>query len=137
GKYGYNLLDNYADVFDLDNELNAEIVFAVQQSRAVVDQGTAMAHIWGPLRSPFGGTGQHHGGCTQEFYESYGPTDVRRDVTWVERYQGSGGNQVFVFGQRLPNGGLGPYGETRNGMAQAKYQDPEQECCDGETDIII
>src|SRR5690606_33983181 len=68
GRYGYNLLDNYADVFDLDNELNAEIVFAVQQSRVVVDQGTAMAHIWGPLRSPFGGTGQHHGGCTQEFY---------------------------------------------------------------------
>ncbi|WP_168196313.1 RagB/SusD family nutrient uptake outer membrane protein [Echinicola soli] len=136
GEYGFGLLENYADIFDLENELNAEIVFAVQQSR-IEGQGTAMAHMWGPLRSPFGGTGQYHGGCTQEFYESYDDTDERRDVTWLERYQLRGANQVVVFGERLPNGALGPYGETRNGMSPAKYQDPEQECCDGETDIII
>ncbi|MBC9795740.1 RagB/SusD family nutrient uptake outer membrane protein [Sinomicrobium weinanense] len=132
GAYGYDLLDNYADIFKLDNELNAEIVFAVQQSRAVGGQGTGMAHIWGPLRSPFGGTGQYHGGCTQEFYQSYDSTDVRRDVTWLERYTARGTNQVFVFGS-----GNGPYGDPRNGMAQAKYQDPEMNFVDGETDIII
>ncbi|RAV27812.1 RagB/SusD family nutrient uptake outer membrane protein [Sinomicrobium soli] len=137
GKYGYDLLNNYADIFDLDNELNAEIVFAVQQSRVVGGQGTGMAHIWGPLRSPFGGTGQYHGGCTQEFYQSYDATDVRRDVTWLERYTAKGTNQVFVFGKPLPNGNLGPYGDPRNGMAQAKYQDPAMNNVDGETDIII
>ena len=37
--YGFRLLDNYADLWDIDNERNAEVVFAIQNSKTQVDEG--------------------------------------------------------------------------------------------------
>ncbi|WP_420459542.1 RagB/SusD family nutrient uptake outer membrane protein [Neolewinella sp.] len=37
--YGFRLLDNYADLWDISNERNAEVVFAIQNSKTQVDEG--------------------------------------------------------------------------------------------------
>ncbi|WP_116106624.1 RagB/SusD family nutrient uptake outer membrane protein [Lewinella sp. IMCC34191] len=37
--YNFRLLDDYADLWDISNEQNAEVVFAVQNSKGQVDEG--------------------------------------------------------------------------------------------------
>lgn len=45
--YDFNLLDNYKDVFDMDNQKNKEIIWAVQYTQdLLLDGGGNSAHLW-------------------------------------------------------------------------------------------
>ena len=130
--YGYDLLADYSQIFSLTNELNKEIIFAVQESRAIPNQGSTMAFVMTPVNSNFSGPkGQYHLGCSKTFYNSYEPADVRRDVSWIYSYTHSGTGALVTYGVD------DPYKDTTLGIAPGKYKDPDMNCCDGANDIII
>lgn len=137
--YGYELLDSYEDAIRIDN--NAERIWAVQQTQAVTDQGTALSFVWGGPDWPWGNGGQYHGGFTEEFYNSYEDTDVRRDVTMAYTYVGRSGD-TKVYGEpdldTNGDGKTGNYDQNKtNGIAPNKYHDADQGCCDGDPDMVI
>lgn len=137
--YGYELLSNYEDAIRIDN--NAERIWAIQQTQAVTDQGTALSFVWGGPDWPWGNGGQYHGGFTRAFYESYEETDVRRDVTCAFTYVGNSGDTKVYGGPDLDTNGDGKTGNydqnETNGIAPNKYHDADQGCCDGDPDIVI
>lgn len=137
--YGYELLDSYEDAIRIDN--NTERVWAVQQTQAVTDQGTALSFVWGGPGWPWGNGGQYHGGFTRAFYESFEETDIRRDVTCAFTYVANNGD-TKVYGQQdldtNGDGNTGNYDQNEtNGIAPNKYHDADQGCCDGDPDIVI
>ena len=137
--YGYELLDDYEAIFR--NDLNNEVIFAVQQSQAVEGQGTALSFVWGGPNWPWGSGGQYHGGFTREFYESYEETDVRRDVTCAYTYVGLNGD-TMIYGtdgeDTNGDGDFTPYDKDEvDGIAPNKYHDADQTCCNGDPDIMI
>jgi starch-binding outer membrane protein, SusD/RagB family len=131
-QYGYGLETDYAKVFDLTNELNQEMIFVVQQTQAVPDQGTAMAFVMTPVESPFSGPkGQYHLGCSKTFYDSYEANDVRRDVSWIYSYNSSVDGRLITYGVNYPAG------DANTGIAPGKFKDPNMNCCDGDNDMPI
>ena len=147
GTYGYSLTSDYESIFR--TKLTSEVIFAIQQSRTVTDQGHTTPFVWGgpnwpAERGPFGG--QYHGGYTKAFYDSFGATDVRRDVTMAYTYVGADGD-TMIYGQPSldTNGdgktsgwwGIGYDVDKVNGIAPNKYWDAKQQCCDGDPDIMI
>jgi len=48
---GYHLLSNYADVFSINNEMNAEILFAVRYKSGHVGLGSPFANLFAPSSS--------------------------------------------------------------------------------------
>lgn len=130
-QFGYALMPDYEDAIRVKN--NAERIFAVQQTRSVEDHGTAMAFVWGGQFWPYGqagGGGQYHGGFTQSFYDLFEDEDVRRDVTMAYTYSDvRNPSNILTYGVPPLN--------LRFGIAPNKYQDSQQNCCNGDPDIII
>jgi len=123
---GYSLLDSYEDAIRIEN--NDERIFAIQQTQAVEDQGTAFSHVWGG-RFRFNGTGQFHGGYSQTFYDAFESFDLRRDVTMAYSYPDARNGNMLTFG-------TAPY-NARFGIAQNKYVDFDQTAVDGDPDMIL
>lgn len=138
-KWGYELLSSYEDAIRI--EQNNEVIFAIQQSQAVADQGTALSFVWGGPSWPYGNGGQYHGGFSREFYESYEEDDVRRDVTMAFTYVGNNGDTLIYGTDGLDTNGDGKFTSYDlnevNGIAPNKYQDADQGCCDGDPDILL
>jgi len=66
--YGYTLLPNVADVFNVANKLNAEIIFAVHYDKTIVGQGHAQFYYFNkPIIDP-------------NLLNAYSSTDTRRDL---------------------------------------------------------
>lgn len=63
--YGYKLLPNIADVFDVNNKMNAEVIFAVRFNKAAINQGHG-------LNSYF-----NQPGLDPKLVSAYGTTDTR------------------------------------------------------------
>tara|TARA_B100000768_G_C11271739_1_gene373774 strand:- start:13 stop:1524 length:1512 start_codon:yes stop_codon:yes gene_type:complete len=125
---GYQLLSSYEDAIRVEN--NSERIFSIQQTQSIEDQGTAMAFVWGGRFRYSGTSGQFHGGFSQDFYDSFEASDVRRDVTMAYSYTDArNGTSTLTYGTN-------PY-QPRFGIAQNKYVDYDQSCCDGDPDIIV
>ncbi|MDG1729326.1 MAG: RagB/SusD family nutrient uptake outer membrane protein [Algibacter sp.] len=124
---GFVLLNSYEDAIRTDN--NAERIFAVQQTQSFEDQGTAFSHVWGGRFRFSAGVGQFHGGLSQDFYDSFEPNDLRRDVTMAYTYTDYRNGNTLTYGTN-------PY-QPRFGIAQNKYVDFDQTCCDGDPDMIV
>ncbi len=92
---GYSLVPNYADIFGESNENNVESIFEVQyvsgqgSSFSVNGEGSGIGEgsVYSNLFGPFGGgalvvNGSSNGSNrpTQDLWDSYDPTDLRRDV---------------------------------------------------------
>ncbi len=92
---GYSLLPNYADLFGSGNENNAESIFEVQytsgqgSSFSVNGEGSGQGEgsVFANQFAPFGGgalvvNGSANGSNrpTADLWNSYNPTDLRRDV---------------------------------------------------------
>ena len=138
GNYGYELLPSYADAIYLDN--NTERVWAIQQTQAVANQGTAGTFVWAGIGSINGGVprGQAHGGWTQEFYDLYETSDTRRDVTMQYSYiHATEGVETRFSGQQVGEDNFSDDPANQYwGIPNNKYKDPDQGCCDGDPDII-
>ena len=92
---GYSLVPNYEDIFGESNENNVESIFEVQyvsgqgSSFSVNGEGSGIGEgsVYSNLFGPFGGgalvvNGSSNGSNrpTQDLWDSYDPTDLRRDV---------------------------------------------------------
>ncbi len=141
--YGYRLLPNFVDVFpinslertelDVSKELNEEIIFAEQHTRAVPGHPTRFFIWYLPNQSMFvdmSNGGINQGGYLEEFYYNlHDETDERRDVTMVYSYRDRRNPNNFITWMQPTNPGYGnanynvPARSTW-GLSQGKYIDP-------------
>jgi hypothetical protein len=66
--YGYSLLPSIADVFNVNNKMNAEVVFAVRYNKTATGQGHALPSYF------------NQPGLDPKLIGSYEPADTRRDL---------------------------------------------------------
>lgn len=66
--YGYSLLPNVASVFDVNNKMNAEIIFAVRFNKTIAGQGHGLAAYF------------NQPGLDPKLIAAYEPADARRDL---------------------------------------------------------
>jgi hypothetical protein len=81
GPYGYDLFENYADVFNVATKNGKEHIFSVQCKSNVNGQGNRLASSATPVGIPgvaAAGTDEPHASV----YALYKPEDKRRDVTF-------------------------------------------------------
>ncbi|WP_062062603.1 RagB/SusD family nutrient uptake outer membrane protein [Aquimarina longa] len=81
---GYSLLPNYADIFDIENENNAESIFEVQFKRGVnnAEEGSPYATLFRVSGTVPEARGNNH--PTQDLYNAFEAGDVRRDASIAE-----------------------------------------------------
>lgn len=118
----YSLVPNYADVFNINNEFNSEIIFARPNITDVAGSGTVLTFFAGAPLTPFAWAGgQYQIGFSEEFYDSYTEGDARRDVTLLYSYTDiTGFTRVF---NSPDNPADGPSTET-GGVPFGKLKDP-------------
>ncbi len=63
--YGYSLLPSIASVFDVNNKMNAEVIFAIQYNKSVPGEGHALPSYF------------NQPGLDPNLISAYGPTDTR------------------------------------------------------------
>ncbi|MCE6987555.1 RagB/SusD family nutrient uptake outer membrane protein [Dyadobacter sp. CY323] len=81
GGYGYDLFENFADVFNVATKNGKEHIFSVQCKSNVNGQGNRLASSATPVGIPgvaAAGTDEPHA----DVYKLYAATDKRRDVTF-------------------------------------------------------
>lgn len=66
--YGYQLLPNIASVFDVNNKMNAEVIFAVRFNKTIANQGHGLPQYF------------NQPGLDPKLISAYGPTDARADL---------------------------------------------------------
>jgi starch-binding outer membrane protein, SusD/RagB family len=66
--YGYQLLPNIASVFDVNNKMNAEIIFAVRYNKSVIGQGHGLPTYF------------NQPGLDPKLISAYQPGDTRADL---------------------------------------------------------
>lgn len=84
-KVSGTLLPNYADNFGIENENSNESLFEVQFQKGGLGEGSPYANLFAPFNATelTGGIGTTGGSNipTQDLYNSYETTDLRREVT--------------------------------------------------------
>lgn len=83
---GYQILPNYADVFDAENENNAESIFEVQFKGGANGEGSLFLRLHTPLGNTtllggIGGAGVGDNLPTQDLYDAFSNNDLRKPVT--------------------------------------------------------
>lgn len=83
---GYQLLPNYADVFDVDNENNSESIFEIQFKAGLNGEGSLFLRLHAPLGNTtllggVGGAGVGDNLPTQDLYDAFANGDSRKPVT--------------------------------------------------------
>ncbi|MHC1705661.1 MAG: RagB/SusD family nutrient uptake outer membrane protein [Tenuifilaceae bacterium] len=81
---GHTLLANYADVFSITNEMNAEIIFAVRYKAGGLGMGSPFANLFAATNSGssiISGDGSGLNYPTNEFNATFLTTDLRKTVT--------------------------------------------------------
>lgn len=92
-EYGYKLMDNYKDIFTLENEGNAETIWACVCSRSV-NQQMWLAHVLSSEYPTHNPNIQKWGGyrVLWSFYDTFEPIDKRLEVL-VGDFVGEGGTR--------------------------------------------
>lgn len=95
---GHRLLPSYSDVFDINNELNDEIIFAVTYLKGGFGLGSPFANFFAANNIPesyisYSGDGFN---CpTYSLYSAYKSGDERKDVTLANSYINTVGSKVY------------------------------------------
>lgn len=85
----FSLQPTYAEVFDINNELNDEILFAIRYTSGGLGLGSPFANYFAPLQSGayvVNGSGMGYNYPTDDLVSAYAPEDTRRDVTLALNY---------------------------------------------------
>ncbi len=130
--YGLDLVANYVDIFGVENELNNEVIFALQSNSSIESSGTSISFTNAPLYSLTGGGGQGIWVVREEFYDSFKSDDARKDI-FVTSYVDARNGNVITWGKA-------PYTPAGiKGLIPYKYQDPSatNAVADGSADYII
>lgn len=95
---GYDLLDNYADVFDPANKNHVESIFDIQfQGDNTLGEHSDFSYTFAPRLSKgyvtgyTSGTNRGWNTPTNDIIAAYEPSDARKDVSLQEGYIGDGG----------------------------------------------
>ncbi len=133
-EYGYDLEADFMSVFNLNNELNKEMVFVAQFTSKAPGYGSSIQYYMSPVFSKFANTaigGEYDMGCSLEFYQTYGDNDVRKE-SWVWSYIDRNTGEEVTFGAHPY-----PWGDENAGLASAKYQDEDGGIGSGDNDLPI
>jgi hypothetical protein len=94
---GYQLLDNYNDVFDPNNKYHSEYIFDIEYTSSPVAEGNNMTSIcsanWPVVRALYGMVGTLHDSCTPvtAFRNLFEEADERREISAALGVTGSDG----------------------------------------------
>jgi len=94
----HRLLSNYADVFDIANEYNAEVLFAVRYQTGSLGLGAPFANYFAPVQSDnfvVTGGGDARNVPTETMSSSYETGDERKEPSMADSWIGSGGVENF------------------------------------------
>lgn len=114
----YALVPDYGSLWRPETEINSEAIFSIRFA-PIPGLGNRMCTYGSPLNSAMCFRQFAAWGGEVPFVESYAPTDVRRDVTWILEFDSPDGtHRVFDFENVLGDN----YG--REYPAPGKYTDP-------------
>lgn len=94
---GFSLMPTYASVFDINNELNAEILFAIRYTSGGLGLGSPFGNWFAPLQSGacvINGDGSGYNYPTDDLVSSYSSLDTRRDPTIALDYTNDRGQII-------------------------------------------
>jgi hypothetical protein len=86
---GYTLMNTYASVFDINNEVNNEIIFTVRFTSGGLGLGSIFGNRFAPQQSGssvINGDGSGFNYPSSDLVQSYSSTDTRKDVTIALNY---------------------------------------------------
>lgn len=125
----YRLLPEFADVFALNNENSAEVIFAIQNLR-VPGMGGRLAQHVAPQRSGLAGANTPATSFYAEwpFYRDWPAQDKRKAGTWLTEYVHPDRGLVrwsrAPLGTNMTSTQLNNYGTPGGGPTPRKYMDP-------------
>ena len=96
---GYGLLANYADVFNSNNEMNNEIIFAIRYKSGGYGQGSPFANYFSPRDGSFvPGRAYNYNTPTNDLIEAYDSEgdSIRKNVAMKETWIDDSGNLSAV-----------------------------------------
>ncbi len=96
---GYALLGEYEDVFDVNNEMNEEIIFAIRYLSGGYGQGSPFANYFAPRDgSLVSGRSYSYNTPSNDLIEAYDAEGdvIRKDVVMYDRWVDDSGNENFV-----------------------------------------
>ena len=96
---GHSLLPDFEDVFDDNNEMNNEIIFAVRFKTNTGGLGNPLTTMFAPNNVKdiiVTGTGNGYNYPATELVDTYKSTDTRRTTTVLTSYIDDNGKQVFI-----------------------------------------
>lgn len=96
-KSGYTLLPSYESVFDIQNELNKEILFTVRYTSGGIGLGSPFGNYFGPYNSGdcvINGNAKGWNNPTDDLVSAYEKDDLRRDVSLGLNYVDKNGKTV-------------------------------------------
>jgi hypothetical protein len=96
---GHELLNDYASVFSIENEMNKEILFAVRYKAGNIGLGSSFANDFAPANSfalIISGGGSGNNCPTQDLVSAFSPNDKRTTVCLSATWQDETNSPVFV-----------------------------------------
>ncbi|HEX2191151.1 MAG TPA: RagB/SusD family nutrient uptake outer membrane protein [Longimicrobiaceae bacterium] len=122
----YQLLPDFGRVFALDNEMNAEVIFAVQNTRVSGLGGRLGQHV-APINSFLNGV--NAGGISfypeWPFYRDWSDQDERKSGTFSTRYVHPTHGLITWSRPGMTTAQLNNFGTPGGGPYITKYLDPE------------
>lgn len=94
---GFSLQSTYAQVFDIQNEVNSEILFTVRYTGGGMGLGSPFGNYFAPLQSGafvINGSGMGYNYPTDDLVSAYDPADTRRDATLALSYLNTDNNKT-------------------------------------------
>jgi starch-binding outer membrane protein, SusD/RagB family len=121
----YRLIDDFASVFALNNEMSAEVIFAIQNTR-VQGMGGRLAQHVAPIGS--GLSGANAGGVSfyseWPFYRDWSDADERKAGTWLTSYTHPT-RGLLTWSRTMTSTQQTNYGTPGGGPSPRKYLDPQ------------
>jgi hypothetical protein len=117
---GYSLDPNYASLFDGSNEQSPEIIFSLQNIRTP-GRGGRITEWFAPITNPpiFQAGAQNQFQAERPFYDSYHPSDIRKEGTWLTSFTNDGRTITWSWTSGIQS--ASNYGST--GPVPRKYLD--------------
>jgi hypothetical protein len=121
----YQLLPDFARIFALDNEMNAEIIFAVQNER-VAGMGGRLAQHVAPQGSGLSGANTPGASFYSEwpFFRDWNAADERKAGTWLLGYTHPTFGSL-TWSRTMTSTQLNNFGTTGGGPTPRKFMDPQ------------
>lgn len=94
--YGYQLLNNYADLWGVSNENNAESIFEVQFVSGGIGQGSSFTNDFSPSANLQTGSGFGRNRPTPSLVNSFDPQDERFEVSIGTSYINVRGETIMA-----------------------------------------